>query len=355
MGSVIVGSGVAVPPLVVTNHDLARVMDTTDEWIRSRSGVAQRHFAAPGVGSSALGAAAVTAALADAGVDPAEVDLLVAATMTPDSFAPGNAPLIQHAARLGPIAAYDIRQQCGGFLYGLDLADAMQRAGRSRCAVVVGAEAHAGYLPFGPSQWGVLRGTHPGPVDPLEHATATEHRAWAVLFGDGAGAMVLRPGGDHEGFLASQLGTDGALFELIHVPGIGFTHQPYVDAAQLEAGLHHPHMNGMELFRQAVRLMPDAVERAAALAGQSPADLELVLVHQANERIVAGVAKQLGLPADRVPVNIAKYGNTTAATLPLLWHDLASAGRLPGPGGLLGFTAFGAGAHWGALIYRCPT
>lgn len=356
MASVIIGSGTAVPELTVTNDQLAEVMDTSDDWIRSRSGVAVRRYCDPGVGSATLGARAVQAALDDAGVAPAEVDLLVSATMTPDLLAPGNAPLIQDQAGLGPIAAFDVRQQCAGFLYGLELADAMLSSGRATTAVVVGAEAHAGYLPFGPSIWGRLRGTHRGPVDDDDYQQATRFRAWSVLFGDGAGAFVLRRDPDPTvGFLGGRLFSDGSLFDLIWVEGVGFRHQPYVDHTQLDAELHLPSMNGMELFRQAVRLMPEAVAAVVADHGLSTDDLDLVIAHQANQRIIAAVARQFGWADNdpRVPCNIDRYGNTTAATLPLLFHDLRNQGRIDS-GQLLAFTAFGSGAHWGASLYRVP-
>jgi 3-oxoacyl-[acyl-carrier-protein] synthase-3 len=354
MGAVIVGTATATPPHVVTNDDLARVMDTTDEWIRTRTGVHERRFVEPGVGSVSLAAEAVKVALADAAVDPSEVDLVVSATMTPDMFAPGNAPLVQEAAGLGQVSAFEIRQQCGGFLYGMELANALLTTGRAHTAVVVGADAHAGYMPLGPVAWGMLRGTHPGPPDPDEYATATAARSWAVLFGDGAGAMVLRRGGDDEGILAGRLYSDGAAYDLIHVPVGGFTNQPWLDAAQLEAGLHVPKMNGMELFRRAVRAMPEAVVAALGDIGAAVDELALVVAHQANERIVAGVAKQLGIDVALVPTNIARYGNTTAGTLPILFDELRRAGRVV-PGDLIAFTAFGAGAHWGAVIYRVPS
>jgi 3-oxoacyl-[acyl-carrier-protein] synthase-3 len=356
MGTVIVGSGTALPELEVSNDQLAEVMDTSDEWIRSRSGVHMRRYSDPGTGSATLGAQAVLAAIADAGISPDEVDLLISATMTPDLLAPGNAPLIQHQANLGPIAAFDIRQQCAGFLYGLELADAMLSSGRATTAVVVGAEAHAGYLPFGPSVWGRLRGEHANPVSDADYQQATKYRAWSVLFGDGAGAMVLRRDPDPtRGFLGGRLFSDGSLFDLIWVEGVGFRHQPYVDQTQLDAEMHLPSMNGMELFRQAVRLMPDSVASVADEHGLRVNDLDLVLAHQANERIIAAMRKQFGFDdgEDRVPCNIAHHGNTTAATLPLLYQDLRDESRIV-PGQLLSFTAFGAGAHWGANLYRVP-
>lgn len=351
MGSIIVGTGISLPNRVVTNADLEQIMDTSDEWIRKRSGVHERRIADPGVGSSDLGTEATLAALEDADVDPSQVDLLVSATMTPDHFAPGNAPLIQDKAGLGHIASYEIRQQCGGFLYGLDLADAMLATGRATCAVVVGAEVHSGYMPYGAS-FDILRGTSSAEPTAHDYAEATEARAWSVLFGDGAGACVLRHDERPDvGFLATDLHSDGANFDLIHVPGLGFVNQPYIDAEQLAAKQHWPHMNGMELFRQAVRSMPASVVTVTDRAGISVDDLSLIVAHQANDRILEGIRKQLGVDAQRLPSNIANYGNTTAGTLPLLFHEYRDT---LSSGDLVCFTAFGAGAHWGAALYRTP-
>ena len=352
MGAQIIGTGVALPPTVVTNDDLARIMDTSDAWIRKRTGVRERRIAARGVGSAQLGAEAALAAIANAGLDPADVDCLISATMTPDHYAPGNAPLIQERTGMTDIAAFEIRQQCGGFLYGLDMADAWIATGRADTVVVVGAEVHRGYMPYGASL-DILLGSSDAAPPPEDHAAATESRAWSVLFGDGAAAMVLRAGDPHAGILGTSLHSNGALFDLIHVPGPGFVHQPWSSIEQIEAGLHSPHMNGGELFRQAVRLMPEAVVAVTEAAGHSVDDLDLVIAHQANQRILDGVEKQLGTRAGVVASNIASYGNTTAATLPLLFHELNVAGRVP-PGTLLAFTAFGAGAHWGAALYRQP-
>ncbi len=352
MGAYIAGSGTCLPPNIVTNDDLAAIMDTTDEWIQSRSGVRQRHIANVGVGSAELGANAVLASLDDAGLSVNDVDVLISATMTPDHFAPGNAPLIQDRAGLGAIAAHEIRQQCGGFLYGLDLADALIAAERAETVVVVGSEVHRGYMPFGASIHRLL-GTSTAPVTDEDYATATASRAWSVLFGDGAAALVLRPGPTDAGILATTLHTDGSLFELIHVPAPGFVNQPWSSTAQIEAGLHQPSMSGGELFRNAVRLMPQAIRTVLETYGATVADLDLVLAHQANQRILDGIAKQLDVDPAIVASNIADYGNTTAATLPLLWHDTKNDGRVPA-GTLLAFTAFGAGAHWGAALYREP-
>jgi len=350
VGARIVGSGTALPPHVVTNHDLAQIMDTSDEWIVKRSGVTQRHVAAPGVGSAQLGAEAVTAALENAGLQAADVDALISATMTPDHYAPGNAPLIQDRAGLGNIAAYEIRQQCGGFLYGLDMADMLIATGRAETVVVVGAEVHRGYMPYGDSL-DILLGLSDADPTAADYERATASRAWSVLFGDAGAALVLTAGDNDSGFIGSALHSDGTLFELIHVPGPGFIHQPWSSEQQIAQGLHEPKMNGAELFRQAVRLMPQSVLEVLESTGTELDEVELILAHQANQRILDGIAKQLGVDQSVVASNIAAYGNTTAATLPLLYHDCKNSGRVP-EGTLLAFTAFGAGAHWGAMLYR---
>lgn len=350
MGTEIIGVGTATPRHVATNHDLAQVMDTSHDWIVKRTGVEQRHYVAPGQGSSDLAIEACQAALRDADVLVDEVDLLVTATMTPDEFAPGIAPTVQHGLGLGTVAAYDVRQQCSGFLYGLDLADAALSTGRASTVLVVGAEAHAGYLPFGDS-WAILRGETDGPVKPDDYAAATAARGYAVLFGDGAGAFVLRSTSDAPGVRASSLHTDGAYADLIRVRAAGFKSQPWLDAAQIEAGLHHPTFSGLELFRQASIRMPESLDLAAKSAGILVGDIDVVVAHQANERILDAVRKSMGVDTTVLPSNIDRYGNTTAATIPLMFADLWADDRIK-PGSVVGFTAFGAGAHWGSIIYR---
>lgn len=352
MGAVITGTGMCVPDNVVTNHDLARVMDTSDEWIITRSGVSERRFVDPGVGASDLAIEAGRRAIKDAGLTASDVDLLVTATMTPDHLTPGIAGLVQTGLGLPHVAAFDIRQQCSGFLYGLDLADALIGADRGQVAVVVGAEVHGGFLPWSEESWRAL-GDDGVRLDETERASNTEHRAWSVLFGDGAGAVVLRRGNGGDGVIASSLHTDGDAFALISVPGVGSRSRPYVSREMLDEGAHLPVMDGAGLYRQAVRLMPEAVRAVAAKASIAPDDIDLVIAHQANDRILHGVRRQLGMSADKVPSNIARYGNTTAGTLPILYHEQRRQGRA-GPGTLVCFTAFGAGAHYGAVLYREP-
>lgn len=354
MGSVIVGTGVHLPDNVVTNEDLARIMDTSDEWIITRTGVKERRFADPGVGSSDLAIAASVRALADAGLGPHDVDVLVTATMTPDYQAPGIAGLVQAGLGLGQVAAFDLRQQCSGFLYGLDLADAMLSGGRSETVLVVGAEVHGGFQPWSEASWQAVLGRGPGDVSPYDYRRNTAYRAWSVLFGDGAGAMVLSRGdGARQGVLATTLHTDGESFELIWVPGVGFKHRPYVSGEQLGVDAHLPAMDGGGLYRRAVRLMPQAVRSVLDKAGLTLDDVDLVVAHQANDRILEGVRKQLEMGSEKVPSNIGSYGNTTAATLPILYHELRAAGRVD-PDTTVCFASFGAGAHYGAVLYREP-
>ncbi|MCY3648106.1 MAG: 3-oxoacyl-ACP synthase [Acidimicrobiaceae bacterium] len=360
MPAVIAGTGVAVPPNVVTNDHLARIMDTTDEWIRSRTGVASRRFVDPGTGTSDLAAEAARAALADAGVDASAVDAVVCATMTPDRQNPGIAGAVQHKAGLDGAAVFDLRQQCAGFLFGLDVADMLIATGRAGTVVVAGAEVHAGYLPWGEA-WDIVLGRADRVPTDDERVLATRHRAWSVLFGDGAGAMVLqaRPGGpapdpaSEAGILSSVLRTDGVHADLIEVPGLGSEQRPYADAAQIAAGLHHPAMNGGGLYRLAVETMPAAVREVLEAAEFKLDDLDLVVAHQANDRILDGARRRLGVDEATMPSNIGHWGNTTAATLPILYHELRQQGRVA-PGTLVAFTSFGAGAHWGAVLYREP-
>ena len=360
MPAVITGTGVAIPPNIVTNDDLTRIMDTTDEWIVSRTGVRSRRFTDPGTGTSDLAAEAGRAALADAGVNPSAVDAVVCATMTPDRQNPGIAGAVQHKAGLDRAAVFDLRQQCAGFLFGLDLADMLIATGRAGTVVVAGAEVHAGYLPWGDA-WDIVLGRTDRTPTADERALATRHRAWSVLFGDGAAAMVLQeqPGGpapeavSEAGILGSVLRTDGANADLIEVPGLGSEQRPYADAAQIADGLHHPAMNGGGLYRLAVETMPAAVRDVLEAADCKLDDLDLVVAHQANDRILEGARRRLGVDEATMPSNIGHWGNTTAATLPILYHELLQQGRVA-PGTLVAFTSFGAGAHWGAVLYREP-
>ena len=347
--TVIKSSGLYVPPAVATNEMLGRIMDTSDEWIVPRTGIRERHFVEPGVGSSELGAKAAEAALSAAGLTAADIDFVIFATMTPDHYFPGNGGLL--AARLGMKSthALDIRMQCAGYLSGLQTADAFIRSGMYDRILLVGAEVHSGLMPWPETVWDVLWGRSPGPCDPYWFERATGLRDRAVLFGDGGGAMVLEANesGDGRGFLGFVMYTDGANWNKLYVPGGGCKSRPYFSPAQFEALDTVPIVEGRQVFRLASQLMPAAVQEILTRHGKTLENLDLLLMHQANLRINEAAQKALGLPDAKVFNNIENYGNTTAATLPIAFHEAKEAGRVK-PGGLVGFTALGAGLHWGA-------
>ena len=351
MGSIITGSGIGIPKNVVPNAMLGRIMDTNDEWIRTRSGIEQRHYVDDGQGSADLGVMAAAAALDDAGRTKDDIDAIVFATMTPDHFFPGNGPVLQ--AKMGfreSLPTFDIRQQCSGFLYGLDLADSLIRSGKYHHVLLVGADVHSPFMPW-QNGWEMTVGGEERAVTPEEFAANTALRDRIVLFGDGAGAVVVESSGNGSGVLATKLYTNGDNIEALYVPGIGFRHRPFVTHAQVDANDFIPVMQGREVFKEAVSKMPAAVRAVCETAGLTVADIDLLLVHQANLRIIEAVANQLGLPKEKVPHNIDRYGNTTAGTLPILFHEMREAGRVP-EGALVCFTALGAGLHWGAALYR---
>ena len=352
MRAVIVGSGSEIPSKAVTNQMLSRIMDTSDEWIRERSGVETRYYVEPGTATSDLGVAAARRALESAGVEPAGVDLVVFATMTPDHYFPGSGPLLQAKLGLRNVPCYDIRQQCVGFLYGLQLVDAQIRARLARTVLLVGAEVHSGFMPFSPANWDYLYDRADVPPTPAEHAWNSRFRHLTVLFGDAGAAVVLRAEEDgSRGIIDSILGTDGAEYDKLYVPGTGFKHRPYTDPEQFARGDHIPVMDGRYVFKLATTRMVEVAQQILARNKVSVDDLSLVLMHQANRRINEHCQKMLGIPDDKVLHNIQKYGNTTAATIPLLWDEAARSGRLR-KGDLALLVAFGAGMSWGATLVR---
>jgi 3-oxoacyl-[acyl-carrier-protein] synthase-3 len=351
MRSVITGSGIGVPKNVVTNEMLTRVMDTTDEWIRTRSGIESRHYADSGQSSADLGMMAAERALEAAGRAKEDIDAIIFATMTPDHFFPGNGPVVQAKMGFGEIPTFDIRQQCSGFLYGLDLADSLIQSRKFRRILLIGAEVHTPFMPWHDG-WGTTIGEESREVTAEERARNTAIRDRTVLFGDGAGAVVVEASENGEqGLIASKLYTDGSNIEALYVPGVGFKHRPFVSHEQLEKADQIPVMEGRAVFKEAVSRMPAAVRAVCEGAGMTVADIDVLIVHQANLRIIEGVAKQLAMPPEKVPHNIERYGNTTAGTLPILYHECVTDGRIR-PGMLVCFTALGSGLHWGAALYR---
>jgi 3-oxoacyl-[acyl-carrier-protein] synthase III len=350
--AVIVGSGSEIAPVRLSNEQMARLVDTSDEWIRERSGVEQRHFASPEIATSDLGTAAAAKALASAGIAKQAVDLVVFATMTPDHYFPGCGTLLQQKLGLRSVPCFDIRQQCSGFLYGLELADAQIRAGMAETVLLVGAEAHVGFMPWTNANFDYARGLSNVPPTREEFEWNSRFRHLVVLFGDAGAAVVLRATEDGErGVIDHELHGAGADYEKLYVPGTGFKHRPYTDPEQFKRGDHIPVMDGRYVFKMATTRMVEVAKSLLEKNRVAAADLKLALLHQANKRINEYCAKALGLRDDQVPYNIHKYGNTTAATIPLLWDECARDGRLK-PGDLVLMVAFGAGMTWGASLVR---
>ena len=348
----IIGSGSEIAATRVTNDQMARILDTSDEWIRERSGVETRYFATPEIATSDLGVAAARKALAMAGVAAEEVDLVVFATMTPDHYFPGCGTLLQHKLGLRDVACFDIRQQCSGFLYGLQLADTQIRAGMARTVLLVGAEVHIGFMPWTRANFDYALGTSDVPPTKDEWEWNSRFRHLVVLFGDAGAAVVLRAAEDGErGVIDHVLHGAGADYQKLYVPGTGFKHRPYTDPEQFKRGDHIPVMDGRYVFKMATTKMLEVAQDVLKRNRLTTDEIKLVLMHQANKRINEYCQKALGLPDEKVPHNIHKYGNTTAATIPLLWDECARDGRIQ-PGDLVLMVAFGAGMTWGASLVR---
>ena len=331
MRTAFLSTGVCVPERVVTNDELATLMDTSDEWIRTRTGIQERRWV-PRDGSQwtsdlALGASRM--ALERAELAATDLDCIIFATLSPEYMFPGSGPLLQHKLGVPDIPCLDIRNQCSGFLYGLSVADAWIRAGQYRRVLLVGAEVQSAGMDL-----------------------STRGRDLAVLFGDGAGAAILGPTDEPDrGVLSTHLFADGSQAKLLWCDLGGMGHIPRLAPEYLEQGLQWPIMQGREVFRNASTRMPAAVRLALETHGLTTADIHLLIAHQANLRICEMVQKQLGLTDRQVYNNIQRYGNTTAASIPLALHEALAEGRL-GRGDLLILTAFGAGLTWGAAAIR---
>jgi 3-oxoacyl-[acyl-carrier-protein] synthase III len=349
MGTVVRGSGFVVGEHLVENARLARACETTDQWIRERSGIEQRYYVKDGTTTSDLGARAARVALENAGLEPRDIDYVVFATMTPDYQFPGCGVLLQHKLGLASIPTLDIRQQCTGFIYGLQVADALLRAKQAKRLLLVGAECHSPYMPW--RDWDAVLGDADRRVPDDEYAFSTRYRDRTVLFGDAGGAVVLERNDDAAtGLLATKLHSDGSFAEKLYVPS-GFAWRPYMTEAMVREGRHIPEMDGRQVFRMAVTKMPEVVHEILREHGHTIGDVSLLIAHQANLRINEAVQKSLGLPDERVYNNIQKYGNTTAATIPIAYDECRRAGRIK-KGDLVCFVGLGAGFHWGAALLR---
>ena len=324
-----IATGFHVPERVVTNDELARIMDTSDEWITQRSGIKTRYWVSDGETGTTLAREAAGHALANAGMQASDLDCIVYCTCTPDHFEPGNGVFLQRELGLADIPAIDVRNQCSGFIYGLSVADAWIRTGQYKRVLLIGAEVHS-------------RG-----LDKTKRGRDT-----AVLFGDGAGAAILGPTDDPDrGVLSTHLFADGRHAEKLWVDAPGLAHDPYVSEELLREGKHRAVMEGKEVFKYASVLMPQSVEAALKANGLTASDITLLVPHQANLRIIEMVQKATGLRDDQVYTNIQKYGNTTAASIPIALHEAVCAGRVA-PGELVVFTAFGSGFTWASAAIR---
>ncbi len=351
MKSFLHGMGVHLPANIVDNHHLSKIMDTSDDWIQKRTGIVTRHYADLDQASSDLAVEAAAAAVAEAGLDRKEIDYIIFATMTPDYYFPGSGPVFQRKFGLAGTPCLDIRQQCSGFLFGMDLADSLVKSGKRRHVLLVGSEVHGCFMPW--RSWDVVLGRTSGPVSTQEFDWNTKFRDRTILFGDAAGAAVISAAPDESrGLLDIDVFTDGELSQKMCVNGGGSAYRPYFEPSMYESGDTVPVVEGREVFKTAVTRMPEAVESILAKNGLDLKDLDLLIMHQANLRINEAVQKRLDLPDEKVFNNIQKYGNTTAATLPLAFFEARRAGMAP-PGSLVCFVALGSGVTWGAALYRC--
>ncbi len=304
-------------------------MDTSDEWIRARTGIRERRWVSPGETGVGLALEASRSALEMANLPASAMDAIVYANISPDHFLPGNGVFLQRALGLGTIPALDIRMQCAGFIYALSVADAFVRSGGFRRLLVVGQE-----------------------IQSTRMDVSTRGRHTAVLFADGAGAVVMEATDDSDrGLLATDLHTEGTHAETLWVDEPGSIHNPTVDLQRYAEGRYFLEMDGKEVFRHAVVRMPESVMTCLDRIGRTPADLKLLIPHQANQRISDAVQKALGLRADQVYGNIERYGNTTSATIPIALDECVRAGRLT-TGDLVAFTAFGSGFVWGSVVLK---
>ncbi len=319
--SVIRGVGAYLPKRVMTNEDMSKIVDTTDDWITERTGIKARHIAADGELTSDLGIAAAKQALVRAGIDPIDIDLVICATATPDRTFPSTAVRIQHELGVTKGAAFDVQAVCSGFVYGLATADNFLKAGQSRRALVIGAETFSRIL-----DW--------------------EDRTTCVLFGDGAGAVVLEAqtqfgSREDRGILASRLRSDGRYEDMLYVDG--------GPSSTMTTG--HLRMNGREVFRHAVQKISGVIEETLVMTGYAASEIDLFVPHQANARILDGIAKKLNISSEKVIKTLENHGNTSAASIPLALNQALAEQRIS-EGDLVLMEAMGGGFTWGAALVR---
>jgi len=320
----ILGTGHSYPEGILTNADLEKMVETSDDWITTRTGIKQRRKAAPGEYTSLFAVRAARQAIERARIDPLEIDLVLCATVTPDQILPSTACIIQAELGANKAAAMDIVAACSGFLYGLTLADSMIRTGQSRYVLVIGAEILTQYVDY------TDRGT-------------------CVIFGDGAGAAVLGPVEGNQGILAARIRSDGRYLEQLYSPGGGTRKPP--SAETLAAGEHFFKMKGNELFKVAVRSMSEISNEVLDDAGLHAEDVKLFIPHQANQRITDAVASKLNVEQERVYSNISMHGNTSSASIPIALDECVESGKIS-RGDLVLMASFGGGVTWGGVLVR---
>jgi 3-oxoacyl-[acyl-carrier-protein] synthase-3 len=325
----LLGIGMSVPSRVVTNHELATKMETSHEWIVERTGIEERHWVEPGQTGADLAAAASREAIERAGLQPKDIDLIVYATLSPDFNFPGTAVFVQRQLGLREIPCLDIRQQCTGFIYGLSIADAYIRMGSFKHVLVIGSEVHSTGLDI-----------------------STAGRDVTVLFGDGAGAVVVGRATDEQHvILSTHLHADGTEAEILWTEYPASARNPRISAEAMAERKHYPVMNGKKVFKHAVTRMPQAIMEGMIANGLKLADIDMLIPHQANLRINQMMGQMIGLPPEKMHNNIQKYGNTTAASIPICMHEAIALGKIQ-PGNLVCLVAFGAGLTWGSAFLR---
>ncbi len=327
----ITGTGMYVPDRVVTNDDLAELMDTSDEWIRQRSGIVERRWVNEGQTPADLAEAAARKALADADLDANDLDLILLATLSPEHQFPGTAFFLQSRLECGDTPCMEIHAQCSGFLFSLASADSFIRSGQYDRVMVVGCEVHSTGIEL-----------------------ATRGRDVSVLFGDGAGAVILERNeddGDPAGILESRMHSEGKYAKKLWLEGPASAYTVRLTPEMFESGAIYPKMEGRFVFKHAVTRMPQVLHEALSAASLKIDEIDLFLFHQANLRINEYVANQLEIPAEKTPNNIEKYGNCSAASIPMLLDEVRRDGRAK-PGDLVSMTGFGSGFTWGSTIVR---
>jgi 3-oxoacyl-[acyl-carrier-protein] synthase-3 len=328
MRSYIKATGRYLPPKVVKNTDLEKIMETSDEWIRTRTGIEERRFVEEGVGNYEMAYHASMEALKKANMKPEEIDLIIFATLSPDYTFPGSGVLLQDKLGLETTPALDIRNQCSGFIYGLSIADQYIRTGTYKNILLVGSEIHSTGLDL-----------------------STRGRDVAVLFGDGAGAAIISATDEDRGILSTHLHAQGKYAKELWIEAPGSIYHPRITHQMIDEGRHYPKMNGRAVFKHAIQRMVEAVYEALNANNFKISDIDLLITHQANLRISKAVQEYLNLPDEKVYNNIMKYGNTTAASIPIALDEAIEKGILK-EGMLVCLTAFGSGFTWGSALIK---